>query len=103
MLDQIKGLLVYDDAISQYVNQTPAPSPTPQGQKEENSEFAWIEEIDPQLKSKNITDARAQHGEGNEKTVLLKQEYETRIAEIDAQVADLDRQINAIYAEWNVK
>ena len=30
MLDQIKGLLVYDDAISQYVNQTPAPSPTPQ-------------------------------------------------------------------------
>ena len=44
-----------------------------------------------------------QHGEGNEKTVLLKQEYETRIAEIDEQVADLDRQINAIYAEWNVK
>ena len=103
MLDQIKGLLVYDDAISQYVNQTPAPSPTPQGQKEENSEFAWIEEIDPQLKSVNITNARAQHGEGNEKTVLLKQEYDVRTAEIDAQIADLDRQINAIYAEWNVK
>ena len=103
MLDQIKGLLVYDDAISQYVNQTPAPSPTPQGQKEENSEFAWIEEIDPQLKSVNITNARAQHGEGNEKTVLLKQEYDAQIAEIDAQVADLDRQISAIYAEWNEK
>ena len=103
MLNQIKGLLVYDDAISQYVNQTPAPSPTPQGQKEEDNEFAWIEEIDPQLKSVNIDNARAQHGEGNEKTVLLKQEYDEQVAEIDAKIADLDRQINAIYAEWNVK
>ncbi len=103
MLDQIKGLLVYDDAISQYVNQTPAPSPTPQVIKPEDNEFAWIEEIDPQLKSVNITNARAQHGEGNEKTVLLKQEYDAKIAEIDAQIAELDRQINAIYAEWNVK
>ena len=103
MLDQIKGLLVYDDAISQYVNQTPAPSPTPQVIKPEDNEFAWIEEIDPQLKSVNITNARAQHGEGNEKTVLLKQEYDAQVAEIDAKIADLDRQINAIYAEWNVK
>ena len=103
MLDQIKGLLVYDDAISQYVNQTPAPSPTPQVIKPEDNEFAWIEEIDPQLKSVNITDARAQHGEGNEKTVLLKQEYDAQVAEIDAEIADLDRQINAIYAEWSSK
>ena len=103
MLDQIKGLLVYDDAISQYVNQTPAPSPTPQIQKPEDNEFAWIEEIDPQLKSVNIDNARAQHGEGNEKTVLLKQEYDAQVAEIDAKIADLDRQINAIYAEWSSK
>ncbi|MBQ6214571.1 MAG: hypothetical protein IJJ67_04035 [Oscillospiraceae bacterium] len=103
MLDQINSMIVYDDAITQYVHATPSPSPTPQGMKPEDNEFAWIEEIDPQLKSVNITDARSQHSAGNENTALLNQEYDAQIAEIDAQIAELDRQINAIYAEWNKK